>query len=593
MSFRRRTYPEVLDNLLTDITGGEAAESHPFPPPGASGPPYQHTLLKAPAASVISVYGSRDDKPHLFAKDKDYKLTAGRTLDWQKGAELPDPGTLVHINYYPKSADPVLTDIQTGSVVRTLAESVALEMASLSAQLDAVYKSAFIDTASGKALENVVSLLGVARVSGGRAVGDVEFTRAAGSSGSITIPAGTRVSTTDVKISYTTSEPGLLADGQSVARVPARDLDAKNDPVAAGMLTLLAAPIAGVGSVSNPSPTSRLMRDESDDELRTRAKSFLHGSERATLGSIRAALAGQGVAADVDESTTPGYVDITPHTTVLSPEARQRLLSVIDAVRPAGVVVRLKDTVPPTKVNLSLRLTTSSNTVQKDLKAIQRAVREKVADYFSKLPAKEPGSVNRLVGAVQSVAGVEDLKILSATRSGASSELALDMSGGQLGLDGLTVVLGNLQLTDPNLPTTLSIVATYPNAAAPADSAAIQKAAADAISYLNNLNSTELPANASTAEKYKRKVSFGKLLLATPLPGKPAIPISSFDNPQGQPPVLPTDAGIAPYKVQFVITGESGFSTILARSTDAEYLLSPLERLSLSLVQVQVEGSGA
>ena len=35
MSFRRRTYPEVLENLLTTLTGGVASESQPFPPPGA------------------------------------------------------------------------------------------------------------------------------------------------------------------------------------------------------------------------------------------------------------------------------------------------------------------------------------------------------------------------------------------------------------------------------------------------------------------------------------------------------------------------------------------------------------------------------
>ena len=88
-------------------------------------------------------------------------------------------------------------------------------------------------------------------------------------------------------------------------------------------------------------------------------------------------------------------------------------------------------------------------------------------------------------------------------------------------------------------------------------------------------------------------MSFGKLLLATPLPGKPAVALTSFDNPSGPPPALPTDAGISPYKVQFVFTSESGFSRILSKSSDADYVLSPLERLSLSGVQVQVEGGGA
>ena len=33
MSLRRRIFPEVLENLLTSVSGGVAAEPHPFPPP--------------------------------------------------------------------------------------------------------------------------------------------------------------------------------------------------------------------------------------------------------------------------------------------------------------------------------------------------------------------------------------------------------------------------------------------------------------------------------------------------------------------------------------------------------------------------------
>jgi hypothetical protein len=593
VSYRRHTYPEVLDSVLTSITGGVAAEPQPFPPPDGSTPTVQHKLLKGPVNDVISVYGGLNGQPHLFAKDKDYKLVNGRNIEWQKGADLPDPGTLIYISYYPKSAEPVLTDIETGSVVRTLMEAVSLEIASLSAQLDFVYRSGFIDTASGTALDNVVALLGIQRVSGGSARGEVEFTRASGSTGVITIPAGTRVSTADGKVSYETTELGSLAAGQSVARITVRDLDPKNDPLPAGALTLLPVPIAGIGSVSNPAPTARLMRDESDAELRTRAKNFLHGSERATLGGLKAALASQGIAADVDELSSPGYVDITPHVDALSPETRQRLLSLIEAVRPAGVIVRLKEAVPPAKINLSLRLSTTSGMIEKDLRAVQRAVRDKITAYCEGLSVSDAGSINRLVGMVQSVNGVEDVKILHATKTDPGGDTELDISTGTLGLKGLTTVPGNLQITDPSLPTLLSVIATHPKTSAPPDQAAIQQALSDAVAYLNNLNSTEPQASAPLAEQNKRKLSFGKLLLATPLPSKPAVSLSSFDNPSGPAPALPTDASISPYTVQFVFSSESGLSRILAKTGDADYALAPLERLSLNSVQVQVEGSGA
>ena len=141
MSFRRRTYLEVLDTLLASLTGGIAGETHPFPPPG--GRPFRHHLERPPARQVIAVYGSRDGESHAFRPDVDYKLVDdGRTLEWQPQGELPEPGTVVQVSYYPASARAALTDIHPGSVLRTIAESFALEVAALYAELGAVYDAA-------------------------------------------------------------------------------------------------------------------------------------------------------------------------------------------------------------------------------------------------------------------------------------------------------------------------------------------------------------------------------------------------------------------------------------------------------------------
>ena len=120
----------------------------------------------------------------------------------------------------------------------------------------------------------------------------------------------------------------------------------------------------------------------------------------------------------------------------------------------------------------------------------------------------------------------------------------------------------------------------------------IRQALTDTVSYLNTVNSTELPAGSPPSEQSKRTLSYNKLLLATPLPAKPAVPLATFDNPTGTPPTLPTDASISPYRVQFVFTSVSGFSRILSTSTDPDYVLTPLERLSLGDVQVRVESGG-
>jgi hypothetical protein len=586
MPIRRRTFPEILDNLLTSITRGIAAEAHPFPPEGG-GPPFRHSLKQAPVADIVSVYGSRDGASQLFRKNTDYVLLADqKTLAWQEGAQLPDPGTLIHVNYYPVAAQPVLTDIQTGSVVRTLAEAIGLEIAQLYAQLEAVYAAAFVDTATSKALDNVVALLGITRVTGGRPAGEVEFTRAPGSRGVITIPAGTRIITADGNVEYETTATVTLAEGQASIRVVARDLEA-NDPLPVDALTVLPAPIAGILSVTNPAPTTITTQDETDSELRTRAKHFLHGSERATLGALQSALAHQGITADIEEpADTPGLVVITPHAESVPPEVYQRLLTVINEARPASVVVQLQGAQPPARVHLTLRLTTSEGLLAQDLRAAQRAVREKVADYFARLPAREPGSINRLVGLILSVPGVEDVRILSATWK-EPPENVLDLAGGQLTIGGLPTVLGELHIADPNLPTLLSVTVNYPANAAPPDAPAIRAALSSALTYLNSVNASD------TTTVARRTLSFGKLLHTLPLPNKPAASLEAYDtavDTGDAVPTLPDELTVAPYKVQLVFTLESGLSKILERAADT-YTLTPFERVSLSSVEISAEAS--
>ncbi len=577
MSFRRRTYPEVLENLLTTLTGGVASESQPFPPPGSSGPPYTLALQQPPAADVVSVWGSRDGQPHEFRKGTDYTLSSdGRSLVLpEKGAELPDPASLLYVNYVPAGAQPELTDLQVGSVLRTLSETTALELGRIYALLETVYQSGFVDTASGDALDNVVALLGIERVRGGRPAGEVEFTRAQGAPGELTIPAGTRVATADGKVQYATTESVSMSPGQSSIRVTARDLE-PNDPQPAGRLTLLPVPIAGIASVTNPGPTAVATQDETDTELRTRAKNFLHGSERATRGALEQAIRGVGITADIDEGTEPGRITITPHVDSLPPDLLQRLTDSIELVRPAGVVVQVGAPQPPRRVDLQLLLTTAKGLLAQDLRAAQRAVKEKIADYFARLPAKDPASINQLVGLALGVNGVEDVKLVSATwqTDGGPPTNVLDVSAGQLAIAGYPAVLGELHIADPNLPTTLNVTVSYPTVAAPADVPAIRSALTDALSAIN----------AANEENGGLALTYGQLLDTVPLPSHVPHPVPI---PAG--PSLPTEGDVAPYGVRFVLTLESGLSQILAAHDDT-YSMTPFERLSLGGVDGGADG---
>jgi uncharacterized phage protein gp47/JayE len=592
VTFRRRAYPEVLENLLT---GGIAAEAQPFPPDGAGNPPFRMPLEQAQVRDVISVHGTRNGLSHRFRKGTDFQLDAG-VLVWPEGAELPDPGTVVVVNYFGPPRPGPATDIHTGSVLRTLAESVALEIAGLHAQLEAVYDSAFIDTAEGRSLDNVVALLGIERVRGGRATTQLQFTRSPGSRGVVTIPAGTRVMDESGDVEYATTETATLPPEQKTVRVAARDLEA-NDPVAAASLVVLPVPIEGIVGVSNPAPAVIGTRDESDDELRTRAKSFLHGSERATIGALRNAVSRQGGGISVEvveDETQPGFVDVLARAEAIPPTLRQRLLTAIKDVKPAGVRVQLVDAAAPRRIDLELRLMTSSSLLEQDLRAAHDAVKKRIADYFAKLPVAQAASLNKLVGLALGVNGVEDVRILTATLDDGTD--VLDREAGILEIEGVPTTLGSLRVADSNLATTLLVLVSYPKGEAPPDPNAIRARLDEAVAYINLVNAAEPPPAGSPdagAASLRRVLKYGELLLATPVPGFAGGDLAEHDalDIEGSAPPLPDASTILPYRVTFVFKQTTGLVSRLTQGTQS-YTLTPFERLSLGGVEVAESANG-
>lgn len=590
MSFRRKNYPEIADNLLNRVLGGVSGEGHAFPPPNASKPPYAHPLEHAPVADVTSVFGLRFGQSYAFAKGIDYELTSdGQSVRWKADGAVPDAGSVVEINYLPKSRETRINDLHVGSVVRTLMEAMALETAGLYAQLETVYQSGFIDTAQGRALDHVVSLLGLARIKAGRNSADILFKRARNSRGEVHLPAGTRVLNADGSIEYETLNDAVLADGQDTLKVKARDLVDTNDGIAADILVLLAKPIAGVEAITNPAPSTQLDRDENDDELRARAKSFLIGSERGTLGALKSVLASHNVSADVNDST-PGTIVISLHGDALSADQEQRLWTELDQVRPAGVRIQAGTRVTPAVVDLALRLSTASGLLEVDLRRIQTEIRQRMTDYFAKLPTQDNARVTKLIGLAMTVTGVEDIAIVSATVAGAN---ALDAGQGEIGVAGKSSQLGTLNLVDPALATELALTVRFlrkqpdnSDTVIP-DQAALQGALQNAITYLNTRNQSD---SADLATDQMRRLSFGKLAVVLPLPGKSTQTLQAYDRSveEGSASGLPTVGSLSPYSVQLLLTRPNGVSQVLDVD-GATFTLEPFERLTLGPVVAQVK----
>lgn len=590
MSFRRKTYPEIADNLLNRVLGGVSGETHAFPPPAARRPPYVHALEKSPVAEITSVFGLLNGDSHAFLKGVDYELGAdAQTLKWKADGAWPDAGSVVEVNYLPKQRETRINDLHVGSVVRTLMEAVALETAGLYAQMDLAYQSGFIDTAQGRALDHVVALLGLTRVKAGRNVADVQFKRARNGRGEIYLPAGTRVLNADASIEYETLNDATMIDGQDTLKVAARDLVDTNDGVNADTLTLLAKPIAGIESVTNPAASTQLDRDESDDELRARAKSFLAGSERGTLGALKAVLAAHNLRGDIDEST-PGEIIVTLKGDALSADARQRLVTELHQARPAGVRLTVPEAVvAATQVDLAMRLATAEGLLDTDLRRIQADIQQRLADYFNKLPTSDNARVSKLIGLAMNVTGVEDATVVSVTLDG--TEQALDAAG-HIGVAGQATQLRALTLTDPAMASTLALTVRFPRKTGSADTAipdqaTLQNALQTAITYLNLANQTDA-SDAPTMQL--RGLSFGKLAAVLPLPGATGVLLEDLDADiaAGTAITLPTVASLQPYSLQWVITRPNGVSQVLDADA-ASFMLMPWERLSLGTVAVQVK----
>jgi uncharacterized phage protein gp47/JayE len=170
MTFIKKSYSEITDRILSHLTKGIILrEKHDYVIGRIS---YK---LENDALDIESIEGTVKGDLLLFEKDKDYKLD-NNMVEWLLKGKKPDNHTEFFVNYRVKSPQ-LITDVYPGSVIRTMVESVAFEIGYLYDQMDQIYNSGFIDNATGKSLDLVVSLLGKTRNKAEPATGEVIFSR--------------------------------------------------------------------------------------------------------------------------------------------------------------------------------------------------------------------------------------------------------------------------------------------------------------------------------------------------------------------------------------------------------------------------------
>jgi hypothetical protein len=401
VSFEPRSYQETVRDLLTTLTGGTVRETLPAPPSGSLVVPQK--LQRRPVRRISHLSGRIATSASPNAPQIDYRFTAqdfeliassGRageedTIRFREDGRRPVAGSQITVNYYPVQTDAVpLTDLNVGSVTRTLMETFARELALMQQQLQRIYDSAFVDTAEGGSLDRVVALVGVDRIRAGHAVVTVRFERQPNAAGQITVPAGTAV-TDGSGNRYRTLVTLTMEPNEAMGEVMAAGDTAGTPEVDQGALNRLEVLVAGISAVSNPQPAHRLAVPENDQDLRRRARGALHGAVRGTLDALRFGLLSLPTVKDVaiqeEPNDVPGEVRITLALTESTPEVRNEVDRVINTLRPAGIRI-LQGEAGRRRLGLRGTLTLAGTGLgERESADLVRTVESSLADFLGRV----------------------------------------------------------------------------------------------------------------------------------------------------------------------------------------------------------------
>ena len=399
--FTARQYPDIVADVLVTATQGVVGDVLTVPGVLADG--QLLFLPRRPVRRISLVSGEIEaadgsTTPWRFT-DADWELvsSSGRAdeldaLRFRPRRPSPAGGSLLRVSYWPRDVPPVpLTDLGVGSVTRTLLETLAREIADAEAQLQVVYDSAFVDTATDRSLDRVVALLGIQRRLADVPVGKVRFQRQPGGAGLVTIPVGTVVlSATGAR--YLTTREATLQAGESSVEVSVAGEGQATPIVGAGELDRPALALAGVDQVANDAPTFQPAGPEEDDALRVRARRAFHGVGLGTLDALVHGIGGLDGVTGLQVTEFPdgqaGTVSLdVALTDPADADAVALVGDTIQRLRPAGIRV-LWQTAAQADVaaDVGRLVLTGSNRPVAELDEIGAGLTQRLTDALAALP---------------------------------------------------------------------------------------------------------------------------------------------------------------------------------------------------------------
>lgn len=258
--FVTKNASEILGELMEAVVAGimpVTNEEHTF----TSGTSTYTLTCGSPDISngqlleVNRIYGQMDNSFYEFLKNTDF--TVDLSSNEITFINDPDDETSFYVTYkYDQKMTTGITDVEEGSVTRVLLQSFARQMAAINETARLIRSSAYISTAEGQDLDDLLELVGVTRNEATVASGYVTFYRD-GSSGNATIPLNTQVAgrSADSLIVYETTEEATILDGFSSIKVP---IDAqssyagKESNMAPNRITKIMSSAGGANRVNNP-----------------------------------------------------------------------------------------------------------------------------------------------------------------------------------------------------------------------------------------------------------------------------------------------------------------------------------------------------
>jgi uncharacterized phage protein gp47/JayE len=262
----------------------------------------------------------------------------------------------------------------------------AWEISNLWESLEDSYLSAFAIYAEGVALDNVVSNFGRERFEPGYAKGLLKII---GDEGAI-VPEGIIVATKD-NITFKTQYEVKIEDGFTIVDIKAVEPGAGGN-VAAGTITEVVTPIAGIDSIINEKPTEGGRETELDMPLRER---HLEAVQEPTTGDNDSQyrvwareVVGVGGVKVKPETPMRGYTTVIITDSDGKPASDElvgKVFEYIDSVRPVNAGIYVKSAIAKT-INISAKVEVATSHI---IQEIQSAFIKNIEEHFKAVAKKE------------------------------------------------------------------------------------------------------------------------------------------------------------------------------------------------------------